>query len=380
MLNILSAAIGTTWELPFEIPYILWLQNLSGKGSFLYYLMNFISMFGEDLILVGILGLLYWGIDKNRGKKIGIFLFTATLSNSMIKNIACRTRPFDAHTEVQNFRDVDGYSFPSGHSSSAASVYFGSAVVYKDKKRKWLWIVGSIIPVLVAISRNYLGAHYPTDVLAGLALGVIIVFLLNWLINIVPNVYYIYGAILIVGLAGFFYCTTSDFFTAYGITLGFVCGILLEEKKVNFKNTKVWWRIVLRVVVGGALFLALNEVLKVVVGLFADKVVVDGESVYWFDDGNHFWFTSIFRVLRYAIVVFLLMGVYPMLFAQTEKLWKKLGWIKADADKATATNTDGAETTTTNIDSNETSETANTASDQTAETQSTDTQTTQNDN
>ena len=332
MLGLIGAAIGTTWELPFEIPYILWLQGIAGKGSFLYYLMNFLSMFGEELILVGVMGLIYWGLDKKRGENIGMFLLATTLLTPMIKNVACRTRPFDAHEQVQNLRDVDGYSFPSGHSSGSASVFFGTAVAYKDKKRKWLWIVCSIIPVLVAVSRNYLGAHYPTDVIAGLALGVGVVFLMNWLVRVVHNKYYIYGGILLVGAAGFFYCTTSDFFTAYGIAIGFMCGMLFEEKLVNFKNTKVWWRIVLRVVVGGALFLLLNTGLKKIVGCFGDKVLVNGEYVYWFDDGNHFWFTSIFRVIRYALIVFLLLGVYPALFAQTEKLWKKFGWIKTETD------------------------------------------------
>ena len=158
MINLLLAeAIGTTWELPFEIPFIEWLQSLGGAGSFLYYLMNYISMFGEEMMLVGILGLLYWGLDKKRGERIGLFLITATLLTPLVKNIACRTRPFDAHPKlegqsgVSNFRDVDGYSFPSGHSSGSASVFVGTALVYKDKKQKWLWAVCCIIPVLVAL-------------------------------------------------------------------------------------------------------------------------------------------------------------------------------------------------------------------------------------
>ncbi len=342
MTGLLGAAIGSIWELPFEIPYILWLQNIAGKGSFLYYLMNFISMFGEELMLVGVMGLVYWGFSKKRGEQIGISLLTAVLLNPMIKNIACRTRPFDAHEEVLNLRDVDGYSFPSGHSSGAASVFFGAAQAYKDKKHKWLWAIGIVLPILVALSRNYLGAHYPTDVVAGLALGVGIVFLVDWLLKISPSKYYIYGGILIVGLAGFFYCTTDDFFTAYGIAIGFATGMFFEEKVVKFENTKVWWRIVLRVCIGGAFFLGLNEGLKMLVGAFGDKV----DYVYWFDDGNHFWFTSIFRVLRYATVVFVMLGVYPMLFAQTEKLWKKFGWLKvADSSCDTETTTTIAEDT-----------------------------------
>lgn len=336
MINLLLAGtIGTTWELPFEIPFIEWLQSLAGSGSFLYYLMNFISMFGEELMLVGILGLLYWGLDKKRGEKIGLFLITATLLTPLVKNIACRTRPFDSHPYVEgeggvhNFRDVDGYSFPSGHSSGSASVFVGTALAYKDKKKKWLWAVCCIIPVLVALSRNYLGAHYPTDVLAGLAIGVGTVFLMNLLIGVVKNKYFVYGGLLVVGLAGFFYCTTSDFFTGYGIALGFTCALLFEEKVVNFKNTKVWWRIILRVAVGGLLFLGLNELLKMGVGGF-HKITVDGEKMYWYMQEKYIWFERIFRTLRYAVIVFLLMGVYPMLFKQTEKLWKKWHWLETD--------------------------------------------------
>ena len=319
MINLLAAAIGTTWELPFEIPFIVWLQSLGGEGSFLYYLMNFITMFGEEMILVGVMGFVYWGLDKKRGEKIGMFMLTAALVNPMIKNIACRTRPFDSHPDlVDNLRDVDGYSFPSGHSSGSASVFVGTAVAYKDKKSKWLISLAVIIPLLVALSRNYLGAHYLTDVVAGLALGVAVVFLVDWLTRVVKNKYFIYGGILIVGLAGFFYCTTSDFFTAYGIAVGFTFGMLFEEKVTKFQNTKVWWRIVLRVAVGGGLYLGLNSMFKAIVG-----------AIYPDYEGD-FWFESIFRVLRYAVIVFLLLGVYPLLFAQTEKLWKKLGWTKKE--------------------------------------------------
>lgn len=322
MLNLISAAIGSTWALPFENTFILWFQSLGGKGSFLYYLMNFISMFGEEMILVGIVGLVYWGFDKLRGEKIGFMMIGATLLNPMIKNIVCRTRPFDSVEEIQNFRDVDGYSFPSGHSSGSASTFVGSAVAYKDKKYKWLIAIAVVIPVLVALSRTYLGAHYPTDVLAGLILGVGIVFLFELLYNVIANKYFLYGGLLLVGFAGFFYCTTSDFYTGYGLLAGFVCGLIFEKRVTKFENTKVWWRIILRVLVGGALFFGLNEGIKAIVG-----AIYHGYK-------DNVWFERIFRTLRYALVAFVDIGVYPLLFAQTEKLWKKFGWLKAPKDAA----------------------------------------------
>lgn len=339
MLQFLSAAIGTTWELPFEIPYIQWLQSLGGKGSFLYYLMNFISMFGEEMILVGVMGLIYWGIDKSKGEKIGFMMISASLLTPMVKNVVCRTRPFDSHPNtVANLRDVDGYSFPSGHSSGSASLFLGTAVVYR-KQHKWLLATGIAIPLLVALSRNYLGAHYPTDVVAGLALGVGVVFLANWLYKVLPNKYVLYGAFLAIGFAGFFYCTTTDFFTSYGLSVGFVLGLLFEEKVVNFQNTKTWWRIVLRVAVGGGLYLGMNVAIKAVVKAIYPSYAED------------FWFESIFRTVRYAVLSFALIGVYPMLFAPAEKLWKKLGLMKeaktVPETTATANKTTTGETTAT---------------------------------
>ncbi|MCM1195112.1 MAG: phosphatase PAP2 family protein [Firmicutes bacterium] len=319
------AEIGNTWSLPFENPFIIWFQNLGGKGSFLhyflYYIMNFFSMFGEEMILVGIVGLLYWGLDKKGGEKVGFMMISATIVNPLIKNIVCRTRPFDSEAGIANLRDVDGYSFPSGHSSGSAATLSATTLTYKDKKQKWLIALCVTVPLLVALSRTFVGAHYPTDVVCGLALGVGIVFLINFLYSVIPNKYFLYGGMAILGLAGFFYCTTSDFYTAYGLLIGFICGVIFEEKVSKFDNTKVWWRIVLRVIVGGALFLGLNEIIKLPVKLaypdYADAV----------------WFERIFRVLRYGIVTFLLIGVYPMLFKQTEKLWKKFGWLKEQAEQ-----------------------------------------------
>ena len=320
MLSFFAAAIGNQWVLPGENEFILWFQGLAGQGSFLYYLMNFVSMLGEETVLVGIVGLIYWGLDKHRGEKIAFTMISATVFNPMIKNVVCRTRPFDSQSGIQNFRDVDGYSFPSGHSSNAAATYLGTSVAYWDKKQRWMLPVAIVISLLVALSRTYLGAHYPSDVVCGLALGVGLVFLVHYLFKAVPNKYWLYGGLIVIGLAGFFYCTTDDFFTAFGLLLGFTCGVLFENKITHFANTRIWWRIVLRVCVGGGLFLGANELIKLIVG-----------AIYPSYKSN-VWFEHIFRTLRYAVVTFGVIGVYPLLFAQTDKLWRKWGWIKSDEE------------------------------------------------
>ena len=109
------------------------------------------------------------------------------------------------------------------------------------------------------------------------------------------------------------------------------CQQIFEEKVVKFDNTKIWWRVILRVAVGGGLYLGFNELLKLIVG----AIYPDYKSAIWFE--------RIFRVTRYAVVSFLMIGVYPLLFKQTDKLWKKWKWIKTEepTEQPAETSADG---------------------------------------
>lgn len=75
------------------------------------------------------------------------------------------------------FANASGFSFPSGH--TLMTTIFYSFILYliirnhyNSKFRRWLIPGLGLLPVLVGISRVYLGVHYVSDVLGGLALGV----------------------------------------------------------------------------------------------------------------------------------------------------------------------------------------------------------------
>jgi len=72
--------------------------------------------------------------------------------------------------------DVSGYSFPSGHALASATLYITFAIMAARHFKAWwehivLFFLALLIIVLVALSRVYLGVHYPSDVLSGVCLG-----------------------------------------------------------------------------------------------------------------------------------------------------------------------------------------------------------------
>ena len=69
-------------------------------------------------------------------------------------------------------------SFPSGHTLTAVVVYGLIAVLLWQRRHRWLSIISGIWVFLIALSRVYLGAHYPSDVLASMALGIILLFII----------------------------------------------------------------------------------------------------------------------------------------------------------------------------------------------------------
>lgn len=93
----------------------------------------------------------------------------AAVCGMILKPLVARIRPCDVDTAVRLLiqRPAD-YSFPSGHAaasfSAASALYFG---------RQQLWRPAFVLAALIAFSRLYLYVHYPTDVLAGAALGML---------------------------------------------------------------------------------------------------------------------------------------------------------------------------------------------------------------
>ena len=298
--------MGNTFFFQWEVDLMEFVQALLGSVGAA--VASVVSMFGEELVLVLVLGFMYWSWDKKIGRRIGLNIVMGVVWNPLIKNIALRRRPYFDNPGIKCLKPVDssadiydikaqGWSFPSGHSANS-TIAFGSIAYYYKKKA--VRIICILLPILVGISRFCVGVHYPTDVICGWALGAVIVFLMPWLLDRAKHKALLYLIIFIISLSGCFWCRTDDYYTGIGMMAGFFLGDLFEEKYVRFENTRVWWRMILRVVLGGAIFFGLNVVLKLPFpGWMLKTENALGYAI---------------RAVRYAVILFVEVGVYPLAF------------------------------------------------------------------
>jgi undecaprenyl-diphosphatase len=96
----------------------------------------------------------------------------AAALNIMLKRALVRARP----TEVPRLVEVASYSYPSGHSMASAAILTTLAIVFsrqvRSVRRKLACgLVAALLVLLIGASRIYLGVHYPSDVAAGIAVG-----------------------------------------------------------------------------------------------------------------------------------------------------------------------------------------------------------------
>lgn len=147
-------------------------------GVVLTPLMRVITFLGEKGWPFFLLALLFMLLADRRD--LGVCIFGAVCCGALITNIilkdnVARLRPYESgNVEYELWWMAvgspleDGYSFPSGHVTACAA---GMTALSLMKGKKWIG-PSVVVVLLMMISRNYLMAHYPSDVVAALIIGV----------------------------------------------------------------------------------------------------------------------------------------------------------------------------------------------------------------
>ena len=138
------------------------MMNWSWKG------ITFLGDGGWFWIVLGVVLLIPKKTRKSGFTALLALIIGSVITNLVLKTAVARIRPYDAvEGLVPLVKKLRDYSFPSGHtcaSFSCAVVYYK---MYPDIKGKG----AMVLAVLIALSRLYVGVHYPTDVLGGAIVG-----------------------------------------------------------------------------------------------------------------------------------------------------------------------------------------------------------------
>ena len=319
---------GNSFYFPWEVSLIEGLQNTLGAfGGTLAKILSTIG--GETFSMVVLLFVLFcW--SKERGKRASLTMLTASLWFPMIKNVVLRIRPYMEHQTITALqlpeRDAgamdivqQGYSFPSGHSAMSASMYVSIAL---EVKKRWMWFLAIAICILIGFSRFLAGVHYPTDVLAGWAVGILAIGFCVLLQKYVQKEWVRNVIVLSIGLTGLFWCRSRDYYSALGIMIGYTIAAPIEEKYIGFTDTRKPLSAVLRIAGVMLIYFILNTLMKMP---FSNEFL---------DSGT--FGANMIRTARYAIIMVISLGIYPRAFPLYDRIGKKDHNQKSDQQRFSA--------------------------------------------
>ncbi|MDF1596685.1 MAG: phosphatase PAP2 family protein [Acidimicrobiia bacterium] len=293
------------------IDLVLWFQQFSPGLDTLFKAFTFL---GDEEFYLILLPLVYWSVDRATGVRLMIVTLSSSLVNTVAKTLGGQPRPFTYDDRVVRLVDASGYGLPSGHTQSAVVVW---GFIATETRRRWVWFLAGLLTLGVGLSRIYLGVHFPTDILGGFILGMLVLFVWlkygrraeAWFCRLPLNRQLALTAAL--PLMAMIAAPTDDVVTAGGTFIGMGFGVILERRSLRFATAGPVISRVGRFVVGGFVLVVLWWGLRTVLNGLEPALV--------------------FRLLRYAVVGF--WGAYgaPWLFIKSGLARRELARVSPDS-------------------------------------------------
>ena len=149
-------------------------------GAVLTPLMKLVTLIGEKGLLMFLIALVLMCFSRTR--RIGVCMFGAVccgalITNVILKDLVARPRPFEATDLYRQWWQAvgapaeDDFSFPSGHVTAITAGMSALCMASRRRHKALLRAAAVVAVLLMALSRNYLMAHYPSDVLFAAGIG-----------------------------------------------------------------------------------------------------------------------------------------------------------------------------------------------------------------
>ena len=293
---------------------LYWFESI--RSPFLTAVMSAVTWLGHEILPVVVLCIFYWCINKKIAYKMAFTFFFSGLCVHGLKITYRIERPWVIDPDFKPVESAvgaaTGYSFPSGHTQAAAALYGTLAMVLK---KWWAKLICVAILLLIAISRMYLGVHTLLDVGVALAVtGVMavivclvydrlygkqsVIICVSAVMALLSIGLFIYGIVLLKN--GYIdYANVRDAFKTSGAGLAFAIGYYIERNFIDFDvKSKNFGMQIVKLVCGIGPALAAYAGLKVLFNaVFTTTVTM-----------------IIGDLLRYFILVFWIIAVYPAIF------------------------------------------------------------------
>ncbi|MCL4264588.1 MAG: phosphatase PAP2 family protein [Anaerolineae bacterium] len=315
-----------TWQQAWDmgLVFIAWLQTTYPQLEGFFF---FVTDLGREEFYLLVFPLIFWCVNKQLGKQLGyLFLFTVFV-NAVFKQAFRGPRPFWLDAAVGLDIREEGYGIPSGHTQNATIFYLFLAAWVS---RYWFWGLAFLMVFLMGLSRIYLGAHFIHDTIGGFLLAAItlvgfVVVNRRWgvgfnkrilgqrllvvmLIPLVMGLSFIAIRLLLgapdTAVPWASYIPDAERSSidaaaqAFGLLLGFGVGIVLESSRVRFRADGIWWKRVVRYVIGIVVLVAIWAGLRQV---FPDEPLAVALPL---------------RIVRYFLVVIWAAYYAPWLFVK----------------------------------------------------------------
>jgi undecaprenyl-diphosphatase len=260
-------------------------------------LFSALTYLGDELVFMVTVLVVLWCVDKKWGYRLFAVGMMGTIFNQVLKAVFLVPRPWvldNSFEPVESaLESAGGYSFPSGHTQSAATL-FGSITIWL--KRKWVTVMSILLILVTAYSRMYLGVHTPLDVGVSLATGLFTVLLFAYLFKKEdhnPRVSKGVGIALLLGalilllyvmfspkternVAQFDEEGLKSAYTVFGTVLGLVVSWFVDRRYIRYETRAAWWAQVLKLAIGVGFVVIVRVTLKApLLALFHDHGAAD---------------------------------------------------------------------------------------------------------
>lgn len=148
-----------------ETAPIRWLQ---GVGEWPLLPLEAVTGLGSQTFVIALLALVLWSVDSGLGARLFVLCVGTGVLNHLFKGLVFGSRPSWYDAGITAHVDESSFGMPSGH-AQGSTVLWGYLGI-RSGRRGLLWAAIALI-ALICLSRVYLGAHFISDVAAGVLLG-----------------------------------------------------------------------------------------------------------------------------------------------------------------------------------------------------------------